>query len=64
MAQELEGTNIKVNSAHPSWVKTELGGEGAMLSIEEGAKTLIDLAMIEHDGPNGQFIYFNDTLPW
>ena len=29
LAHELRDTNIKVNSAHPGWVKTELGGDNA-----------------------------------
>src|SRR5580698_11112781 len=28
LAHELKDTKIKVNSAHPGWVKTEMGGEG------------------------------------
>lgn len=64
LAQELEGTNVKVNSAHPGWVKTKLGGEYAPLSIEEGAKTLVDLATIGPNGPNGQFIHLNENQPW
>jgi len=27
---------IKVNSAHPGWVKTDLGGSGASLDLSEG----------------------------
>jgi hypothetical protein len=29
-----------VNSAHPGWVKTELGGAGANVDITEGGKTV------------------------
>ena len=29
LAHELKETKIKVNAAHPGWVKTEMGGEGA-----------------------------------
>jgi NAD(P)-dependent dehydrogenase (short-subunit alcohol dehydrogenase family) len=64
LAHELQGTKIKVNSAHPGWVKTEMGGEGAMLEIEEGAKTSVDLATIGEDGPNGAYIHLGKELPW
>jgi len=64
LAQELKDTKIKVNSAHPGWVKTEMGGEGAMLEIEEGAKTSVELATIGKDGPTGAFIHLGQPLPW
>jgi NAD(P)-dependent dehydrogenase (short-subunit alcohol dehydrogenase family) len=64
LAYELRGTNIKVNSAHPGWVKTDLGGADAMLEIPEGAKTAVDLALIGNDGPNGAFLHLGSPLPW
>jgi NAD(P)-dependent dehydrogenase (short-subunit alcohol dehydrogenase family) len=63
LAYDLKHTKIKVNSAHPGWVKTEMGGEGAMLEIEDGAKTSVDLATIGEDGPNGGFIHMGKSLP-
>jgi len=38
LAHELKDTKIKVNSAHPGWVKTNMGGEEAPMEIEDGAK--------------------------
>jgi NAD(P)-dependent dehydrogenase (short-subunit alcohol dehydrogenase family) len=64
LAHELQGTKIKVNSAHPGWVKTEMGGEGAMLEIEDGAKTSVALATLPDDGPTGGYIHLGETLPW
>jgi len=64
LAHELQGTKIKVNSAHPGWVKTEMGGEGAMLEIEVGAQTSVALATLPEDGPNGGYIHLGETLPW
>jgi NAD(P)-dependent dehydrogenase (short-subunit alcohol dehydrogenase family) len=64
LAHELQGTNIKVNSAHPGWVKTEMGGEGAMLEIEDGAKTSVALATLPDDGPTGAYIHLGEALPW
>jgi NAD(P)-dependent dehydrogenase (short-subunit alcohol dehydrogenase family) len=37
LAYELKDTKIKVNAAHPGLVKTDLGGEGAPMEIEDGA---------------------------
>jgi NAD(P)-dependent dehydrogenase (short-subunit alcohol dehydrogenase family) len=64
LAAELKGTNIKVNSAHPGWVKTDMGGPNAPLEIVDGAKTSVDLALIGPDGPNGRFIHMGKELPW
>jgi NAD(P)-dependent dehydrogenase (short-subunit alcohol dehydrogenase family) len=64
LAVELKDTNIKVNTAHPGWVKTELGTEYAPMEIPEGAKTSVDLALIGPDGPNGRFIHLGQELSW
>lgn len=64
LAAELKGTNIKVNSAHPGWVKTELGTQHAQLEIADGAKTSVELALAGEDGPNGKFIHAGEELPW
>jgi NAD(P)-dependent dehydrogenase (short-subunit alcohol dehydrogenase family) len=64
LAVELEGTGIKVNSAHPGWVKTELGTDAAQMEIPDGAKTSVQLALIGEDGPNGRFIHLGEELPW
>jgi NAD(P)-dependent dehydrogenase (short-subunit alcohol dehydrogenase family) len=64
LAVELKDTNIKVNTAHPGWVKTELGTEYAPMEIPEGAKTSVDLALIGPDGPTGRFIHLGQELPW
>jgi NAD(P)-dependent dehydrogenase (short-subunit alcohol dehydrogenase family) len=64
LAWELKDTPIKVNAAHPGWVKTEMGGEGANMEIEDGAKTSVALATLGPDGPNGGFLHMGETLPW
>jgi NAD(P)-dependent dehydrogenase (short-subunit alcohol dehydrogenase family) len=64
LAYELKETTIKVNAAHPGWVKTELGGEGATMEITDGAKTSVALATIGADGPNGAYLHMGETLPW
>lgn len=64
LAHALRGTKIKVNSAHPGWVKTDMGGEGAVMEIPEGAKTSVALATLGEDGPTGAYIHLGQTLPW
>jgi len=64
LAYELKDTPIKVNSAHPGWVKTEMGTEAAPMEIPEGAQTSVALALLGPDGPTGQFIHLGQELPW
>jgi NAD(P)-dependent dehydrogenase (short-subunit alcohol dehydrogenase family) len=64
LAHELKDTKIKVNSAHPGWVKTDMGTDAAPMEIPEGAKTGVALALLDDNGPNGGFIHLGKTLPW
>jgi NAD(P)-dependent dehydrogenase (short-subunit alcohol dehydrogenase family) len=64
LAYELKDTPMKVNAAHPGWVKTEMGGEDAPMEISDGAKTSVALATVGPDGPNGAFLHMGETLPW
>jgi NAD(P)-dependent dehydrogenase (short-subunit alcohol dehydrogenase family) len=64
LAHELRDTSIKVNSAHPGWVKTELGGSNAPMEVADSYKTSVRLATLDESGPNGGFFHETDTLPW
>lgn len=54
LADELKHTNIKVNSVCPGWVRTDMGGSTAPRSVEQGAETIVWLAL-EKDIPTGKF---------
>jgi NAD(P)-dependent dehydrogenase (short-subunit alcohol dehydrogenase family) len=64
LAHELKGTAIKVNSAHPGWDRTEMGGKAAPLEPAEGAETSVQLALLPADGPTGGFFHRGERLPW
>jgi NAD(P)-dependent dehydrogenase (short-subunit alcohol dehydrogenase family) len=64
LAAELRGTNIKVNSAHPGWVKTDMGGPSAPLELSEGGKTSIELATLPVNGPTGGYFHLGKPVPW
>lgn len=64
LAHELRNTKIKVNSAHPGWVKTDLGGSAAPMSVVDGAKTEVQLATLGEDGPTGGFFHTGKEIPW
>lgn len=64
LAHELRKTKIKVNSAHPGWVKTDMGGSGAPMSPADGAKTEVQLATLPDDGPTGGFFHAGEAIAW
>jgi NAD(P)-dependent dehydrogenase (short-subunit alcohol dehydrogenase family) len=64
LAHKTRGTALKVNSAHPGWVQTDLGGAKAPMKVVDGAKTAVTLATLPADGPTGQFFHMGDPLPW
>jgi NAD(P)-dependent dehydrogenase (short-subunit alcohol dehydrogenase family) len=64
LAHELRDTKIKVNSAHPGWVKTDMGTDAAPMDIVAGATTSVALATLSDDGPTGAFIHMGKPLPW
>jgi NAD(P)-dependent dehydrogenase (short-subunit alcohol dehydrogenase family) len=56
LAAELESDGVKVNSACPGFVKTDMGTPmGAYKSIEDGASGIVWLATLPDDGPSGGF---------
>ncbi len=64
LAHALKGTPIKVNSAHPGWVKTDMGGPSAPMELSEGGKTSVQLATLPDDGPSGGYFHLGEPLPW
>ena len=64
LAYELRDTKIKVNSAHPGWVKTDMGGDQATMELSEGGKTSAALATLPDDGPSGGYFHLGKPLPW
>lgn len=64
LAHLLKDTNIKVNSAHPGWVATEMGGKMAPMSVSDGAKTTVMLALLDENGPTGSYQHNGKNLPW
>jgi len=55
------GRGVLVNSVDPGWVRTDMGGQSAPRSVEQGADTIVWLATLPANGPTGGF--FNDRKP-
>ncbi|MET0719129.1 MAG: SDR family oxidoreductase [Pseudoxanthomonas sp.] len=64
LAYDLKGSNAKVNTVHPGYVKTDMNKGGGDLKISEGAETSIAMALLDENGPSGTFQYRGDILPW
>ena len=64
MALELAGTNILVNAVSPGWVRTDMGGAGAPLSVEQGAETPVWLALAPDGSPAGKLWSEKAIIDW
>ena len=53
-----------VNSVCPGWVRTEMGGENATRSVEEGADTIVWLASEAPQDLTGKFLRDRKEIPW
>ena len=57
------GEEITINSMCPGWVKTDMGGEGAHRSLEQGAETAVWLAT-HANIPRGKFLRDKEVIEW
>ena len=64
LAAELNNRHILVNSVCPGWARTDMGGVGAMKTVEEGADTIVWAATLPPDGPTGKFFGEREEMQW
>ncbi len=63
-AAELSGTNVKVNSVCPGWVRTRMGGKSATRTLEQGTKGIVWAATLDDMGPTGGFFRDGTPIDW
>lgn len=63
-AHELKDTPIKVNSADPGYVATDINNNNGTRTVQQGASTPVRLATLPADGPTGSYFDDNGVVPW
>ncbi|HSI10514.1 MAG TPA: SDR family NAD(P)-dependent oxidoreductase [Chthoniobacter sp.] len=53
-----------VNSVSPGWVRTDMGGDSAPLSVEQGADTIVWLALDAPQDLTGKFLRERREIAW
>lgn len=65
LATDLRPENITVVSMHPGWVRTDMGGGSADISVEESASGILAVANGLTLDKTGSFInYDGSDIPW
>lgn len=62
---DLAGRGVKAVTLHPGWVKTDMGGDGALISSKESAAGLVEVVNQLTVEQSGQFYnYRGEKLDW
>jgi len=64
LAYELKGSSVKVNAVHPGYVMTDMNGGHGELTVADGAKSSVLMALLDESGPSGTFTHLGKPLPW
>jgi NAD(P)-dependent dehydrogenase (short-subunit alcohol dehydrogenase family) len=63
VAAEING-DIKINTVDPGWVSTDMGGPSAPRTPKQAAESILWLATIGPEGPNGEFFRNGKRIDW
>jgi NAD(P)-dependent dehydrogenase (short-subunit alcohol dehydrogenase family) len=63
VAAEIKG-DIKINAVDPGWVSSDMGGPSAPRTPKQAAESILWLATIGPEGPNGGFFRNGKPIDW
>ena len=64
-AVEYEADGVTAISLSPGWVRTDMGGSSALLSVQESATRILQVIETISCSRSGQFIHIDgETLPY
>lgn len=63
VAAEMNG-DIKINAVDPGWVSTDMDGPSAPKTPKQAARSILWLATIGPEGPNGEFFRDGKRIDW
>ncbi|MEH7491192.1 SDR family NAD(P)-dependent oxidoreductase [Neobacillus niacini] len=63
VAAEING-DIKINAVDPGWVSSDMGGPSAPRTPKNAAESILWLATIGPEGPNGEFFRDGKQIDW
>ncbi|RNB85482.1 SDR family oxidoreductase [Brevibacillus panacihumi] len=63
VAAEING-DIKINAVDPGWVSSDMGGPSAPRTPRQAAESILWLATLGPDGPNGEFFRDGRRVDW
>ena len=65
LAVDLKAKGIIVLILHPGWVRTDMGGDSGLLTVEESVEGELDLIARANPAMSGRFFHVNgQDLPW
>ena len=65
LAVDLKPEGIAVGIYHPGWVRTDMGGDQGLLTVEECVEGQLDLIARANPAMSGRFYHVNgQDLPW
>ena len=62
---DLKPSGISVISLHPGWVRTDMGGPNALISVDESINGMMSVISNTNIKNSGQFLnYDGSEIPW